>query len=69
MNRLKRYLLENGIPSMIYYPLPLHEQKAYKEFMKEDINYPVSSLLCNSVLSIPMHTHLNQNELEFIVDH
>lgn len=68
-DELKRYLLENGIPSMIYYPLPLHEQKAYKEFSKEDIDYPVSSLLCNSVLSIPMHTHLNQDELEYIVDH
>ena len=68
-DELKRYLLENGIPSMIYYPLPLHEQKAYKEFMKEDIDYPVSSLLCDSVLSIPIHTHLNQDELEYIVYH
>lgn len=68
-DELKSYLAEQGIPSMIYYPLPLHEQKAYTEFMSEEMDYPISTSLCNSVLSLPMHTHLKIEEQEFIVRH
>ena len=66
-DELKSYLSDQGIPSMIYYPLPLHEQKAYLEFMRGDMDYPISTSLCNSVLSLPMHTHLKIEEQEFIV--
>ena len=66
---LKSYLSDQGIPSMIYYPLPLHEQKAYLEFMHGDMDFPISSSLCNSVLSLPMHTHLKIQEQDFIVQH
>ena len=66
-DELKSYLAEQGIPSMIYYPLPLHEQKAYLEYMPEDTNYPISISLCNSVLSLPMHTHLKIEEQDYIV--
>ena len=68
-DELKRYLAEQGIPSMIYYPLPLHEQKAYLEFMREDMEFPISTMLCNGVLSLPMHTHLKIEEQDFIVHH
>ena len=68
-DELKSYLAEKDIPSMIYYPLPLHEQKAYSKFIRKDLYYPVSTLLCSSVLSLPMHTHLRPDELEYIVDH
>ena len=68
-DELKRYLAEQGIPSMIYYPLPLHQQKAYLEFISGDMDYPISTTLCNSVLSLPMHTHLKIEEQEFIVQH
>ena len=68
-NELKSYLSEQGIPSMIYYPLPLHKQKAYLEYMHEDMDYPISASLCNSVLSLPMHTHLKTEEQDFIVQH
>ena len=68
-DELKSYLSEQGIPSMIYYPLPLHEQKAYIEYMPEDMDYPISTSLCNSVLSLPMHTHLKTEEQDFIVQH
>ena len=68
-DELKSYLEEQGIPSMIYYPIPLHKQKAYVKFLNHEVKYPVSSSLCNSVLSLPMHTHLNQKELEYIVYH
>jgi len=68
-DELKSYLAEQGIPTMIYYPLPLHKQKAYLEFQREDMDYPISTSLCNSVLSLPMHTHLDPDELEHIVYH
>jgi UDP-2-acetamido-2-deoxy-ribo-hexuluronate aminotransferase len=68
-DELKSYLAEQGIPSMIYYPLPLHEQKAYSMFMREDMDFPISTSLCNTVLSLPMHTHLKIEEQEYIVQH
>lgn len=68
-DELKSYLAERGIPSMIYYPLPLHQQKAYLEFMREDMEFPISTMLCNGVLSLPMHTHLKIEEQDFIVQH
>ena len=68
-DELKSYLAEQGIPSMIYYPIPLHQQKAYLEFMHGDMDYPISTLLCNSVLSLPIHTHLKIEEQQFIVQH
>ena len=66
---LKTYLSENGIPSMVYYPLPLHKQKAYQKFKIKEVRYPISSLLCDTVLSLPMHTHLKPKEQEYIVQH
>ena len=68
-DELKSYLSEQGIPSMIYYPIPLHEQEAYLEYMPADMNYPISTSLCNTVLSLPMHTHLKTEEQDFIVQH
>ncbi|MGC6413898.1 MAG: DegT/DnrJ/EryC1/StrS family aminotransferase [Bacteroidia bacterium] len=66
-DELKDYLRNYGIPSMVYYPLPLHKQKAYRQFIKEGAEYPVSTSLCASVLSLPMHTHLASEEQDFIV--
>ena len=68
-DELKSYLAEQCIPSMIYYPLSLHEQKAYIDLMPDLMDYPISTSLCNSVLSLPMHTHLKIEEQEFIVRH
>ena len=68
-DELKNYLNENGIPSMIYYPLPLHKQKAYQQFINCEVEYPVSTELSASVLSLPMHTHLKMEEQEYIVQH
>jgi dTDP-4-amino-4,6-dideoxygalactose transaminase len=66
---LKNYLFENGIPSMIYYPLPLHKQKAYEQFVDGNLEFPISTSLCQQVISLPMHTHLKLNEIEYIVLH
>ncbi|MBK7148757.1 MAG: DegT/DnrJ/EryC1/StrS family aminotransferase [Bacteroidetes bacterium] len=56
-----------GIPSMIYYPIPLHHQKAYESAINPSSSFPVTETLCNSVLSLPMHTEFEQQELNFIV--
>jgi dTDP-4-amino-4,6-dideoxygalactose transaminase len=66
-NILKTYLTEKGIPSMIYYPLPLNEQNAFKSITRAAEKLDVSKELTNSVLSLPMHTELTAKELEYII--
>ena len=61
-DELKTHLAALGIPSMIYYPVGMHNQKAYK--MKGD--FRVSDELCQTVLSLPMHTELNIEQQQFI---
>ena len=63
---LKSFLAGKGIPSMIYYPLPLHRQKAYIQWNRGNVSFPVSELLCEEVLSLPMHTELKEDQLFYI---
>jgi len=65
-DRLKEHLESKGIPAMIYYPVPLHRQQAFKYLGLEDKDFPVSEELCRSVLSLPMHTELDDEQLEYI---
>ena len=65
--KMKSFLNENGVPSMIYYPIPLHKQEAYMEYWNEKTQLSSSELLANQVLSLPMHTELNEETLEYIV--
>ena len=67
-DRLKQYLHESGIPSQVYYPLPLHLQRAYKDLGYRDGDFPVSEELSHSVLSLPMHTELDPEQLSHITD-
>jgi dTDP-4-amino-4,6-dideoxygalactose transaminase len=67
-NELKKYLEENNIPSMIYYPGPLHMQQAYRYLGHGDNDFPVTGTLCNEVLSLPMHTELDQEQMEYITE-
>ena len=53
---MKEYLSTKGIPSMIYYPIPLHMQKAYTDPRYKHGDFPVTEQLCNHVISLPMHT-------------
>ncbi len=66
-DELKAYLDSKQIPSMIYYPVPLHRQKAFQYLGLHDNDFPVTENLCNSVLSLPMHTELDDEQLEYIV--
>jgi UDP-2-acetamido-2-deoxy-ribo-hexuluronate aminotransferase len=67
-NKLRELLEQKGIPSMIYYPVPLHLQKAYLDPRYKEGDFPVTEALCQSVLSLPMHTELEQVQLNYIVE-
>jgi len=67
-NALQDFLTQKGIPTMIYYPVPVHLQAAYKKYGFNDFNYPTTNMLSNSVLSLPMHTELTESQLQYIVD-
>lgn len=68
-NQLKEYLASVSIPSMIYYPGPLHIQEAYSFLGYSDEEFPVASMLCREVLSLPMHPDIEQEQLEYIAYH
>ena len=63
---LKQYLHQKGVPSQVYYPLPLHQQRAYRDLGYRDGDFPVSEDLCQRVISLPMHTELEQDQLVYI---
>jgi UDP-2-acetamido-2-deoxy-ribo-hexuluronate aminotransferase len=63
---LKEYLSSLKIPSMIYYPVPLHMQEAYSYLRHRRKDFPVTVKLCSEVLSLPMHPDLDQEQLEYI---
>jgi len=62
------YLQEIGIPSMIYYPVPLYHQKAFKQYAPEGFSLPVTEQLCREVISLPIHTEMQEGLLGFIAD-
>jgi dTDP-4-amino-4,6-dideoxygalactose transaminase len=63
---LKKYLGEKHIPSMIYYPGPLHMQEAYHHLGYKESDFPVTNTLCKEVLSLPMHPDIEQDQLDYI---
>ena len=66
---LKAQLQEAGIPAMVYYPVPLHLQKAYQDPRYQPGDFPVAERLAACVLSLPMHTELDEEQLEYITKH
>jgi UDP-2-acetamido-2-deoxy-ribo-hexuluronate aminotransferase len=65
-DELKLYLEKCGVPSMIYYPVPLHLQKAYKQAGIERGAFPITEKLSKTVLSLPIHTEMNEEQLDYI---
>jgi UDP-2-acetamido-2-deoxy-ribo-hexuluronate aminotransferase len=63
---LREFLDSKGIPSMIYYPIPLHMQKAYMDPRYKKGDFPVTEALCDHVISLPMHTEMNNEDLAYI---
>ncbi len=65
-NALKTQLSSGGIPSAVYYPVPMHAQKPYSGARMVEGDPPVSTTLCEKVLSLPMHTELQKDQVERI---
>jgi len=64
---LNKFLAENGVPSMIYYPVPAHKQKMFDIFEDMSFNLPITDWLTERVISLPMHTELEEEQQAFIV--
>ena len=60
------HLSKNNIPFGVFYPLGFHEQKAYKQEFFSDIDFPVTNIVKNQVISLPMHTELTKRQINFI---
>ena len=65
---LMQHLLDKGIPCAIYYPIPLHAQKAYQDSKYEETDFAVTNQLSKEVISLPMHTELDDEQIKFITD-
>jgi UDP-2-acetamido-2-deoxy-ribo-hexuluronate aminotransferase len=66
-DELKKFLESKMIPAMIYYPEPLHIQKAYRYLGYEENEFPVTTALCKEVLSLPMHPDMEQEQIDYII--
>jgi dTDP-4-amino-4,6-dideoxygalactose transaminase len=63
---VKERLQEKGIPSVVYYPMPLHEQEAMKDYVSVTTDCPVAEALAKTVLSLPIHTEMDEDEVAYI---
>ena len=63
---LVQHLNDNGIPCGVYYPIPLHRQKAYQDDRYNEADFTVTNQLVKEVISLPMHTELDDEQIEFI---
>jgi UDP-2-acetamido-2-deoxy-ribo-hexuluronate aminotransferase len=63
---LMKHLLSKDIPCAIYYPIPLHSQKAYLDTRYKEDHFPITNQLVKEVISLPMHTELDDEQIKFI---
>lgn len=68
-NALKEYLMQQGIPSMIYYPVPSHKQKMFEAYGGAEYILALTDWLNDRVISLPMHTEMEADQIEFITGH
>lgn len=66
-DRLQSKLKEKHIPTMIYYPKPMHAQTAFKD-VKQYVECPVTERLCDTVLALPMHPYMSEDQVTFVTD-
>ena len=65
---LAKHLNDNGIPCGVYYPIPLHRQKAYLDERYKEEDFVVTNQLSKEVISLPMHTELEDDQIDFITN-
>ncbi|MEP6792832.1 MAG: DegT/DnrJ/EryC1/StrS family aminotransferase [Saprospiraceae bacterium] len=68
-NELQAYLAEQKVPSMIYYPVPMHEQPAFNKIVRRRVPLLSTERICREVLSLPMHPDLTEEQIGFICGH
>lgn len=68
-NELQTYLTEKKVPSMIYYPVPMHEQPAFNKIVRRRVTLLNTERVCQEVLSLPMHPDLTSEQINFICGH
>jgi dTDP-4-amino-4,6-dideoxygalactose transaminase len=64
---LQAHLQAAGIPTMIYYPIPAHRQKMFSGFQLEALHLPLTETLCAQVISLPIHTEMDEQQLQHII--
>jgi UDP-2-acetamido-2-deoxy-ribo-hexuluronate aminotransferase len=67
-DQLKAVLDKEGIPNMVYYPVPLYKQEAFRPFAGGITSLPATEQLCTEVISLPIHTEMDQAQIEYITD-
>jgi UDP-2-acetamido-2-deoxy-ribo-hexuluronate aminotransferase len=65
---LQAHLMGKKIPSMIYYPVPLYKQNAFKHYQPDNFALPITEELCRSVMSLPIHTEMDESLLAYITE-
>jgi dTDP-4-amino-4,6-dideoxygalactose transaminase len=63
---VRKLLSEQGIPTMVYYPIELHKQKAFAQYWDQTETFPVAEGLVQTVLSLPMHTEMTRGMVEYV---
>jgi dTDP-4-amino-4,6-dideoxygalactose transaminase len=64
---LNQFLADRGVPSMIYYPVPCHKQKMFESLGGSSYNLPITDWLTERVISLPIHTELDEEQQDFII--
>ena len=65
---LQAHLKNLGVPTMIYYPIPAHQQQMFANFGVKDLHLPITEQLCSEVLSLPIHTEMDEDQQQYIID-
>ncbi len=65
---LQKFLRNKGIANAVYYPVPLHLQKAYQDPRYQDGDFPVTEQLAKTVISLPMHTEFTEEQLKYVTE-
>ena len=65
---LMNYLTKKGVQTIIHYPIPPHLQSAYKHLNYKKGDFPITEMLCNEVLSLPLHPYMKKEEVEYVID-
>jgi dTDP-4-amino-4,6-dideoxygalactose transaminase len=63
----QQHMKDHGIPTMVYYPLPVHLQSAYQQYGYKEGDFPVAEALCKQVISLPIHTEMNPDDQKYII--